>query len=837
MSSHDMPRPRIPPPVPPKPRLAARAQHTHHASPVAHPNAPPLPHAPRPQIHPDSTVTPPLRAAQLSPPRGRPLAERPGPVPYAQEPYRSSSFYSSYSASSSSSSVQGGKRVRVHNAVSSVTQSHAFQSASGATAGFTSRARGLLGTAASFAAGAASQAASSVTGGGAEKPQTWGEWAREWRDGRKSSIKGQEVLNLLPGWAVKRPCKDGGEDAFDLHVSTAGFCSFIRDPSSATRTQRALMGIAKRFAALPAIPVESQMSQVMDEALTDEPAPMDFPAADKPPSATRSGAPASRSTDSPPPSRSNTSEMAFANPEVLSLAHEYLDSRLRPFWSSVLPFRRVALSMYTIPLPQKNGEAPPKPDAELFRQEPLMRTTFTTNGQGHFAHHFVIPWQRICTHPQSVPMAFADDPANDRTDWGLVIHAELLSEEGPDRLVQASPSDVPYEQRVPRRVSSATSFFSSAEPPNQNDGDGEQEMGLMGLGIGRTAVTSDVVVGISRPGGIRVISDLDDTVKHSDILSGPREVFRNVFCRRLEDIAVPGMSELYQKLTQEGMSSLHFVSNSPFELFPIVTEFFKLHRFPTYYSLKLKFYGGRSIVTSLFEPAGERKRPSILEILDEFDDSTFILIGDSGEQDLELYTAIAHERPTQIAAIFIRDVTSGRVDELRRMAGDPTKLDRDLGDIKLDSPPSGASTPGTPSGRPTKEDIDGTMAELQELSASEQKLLRRAAQWEYRVQRAYEQVPDNVPLVFFKEAEEIESLARGIVREAAKEAAIPTPGKGARPEHYHKAHTGSVRMDDRMCGELIEGAERRSESSVSTVSTASTPSTPSTRSTPSPTRK
>lgn len=686
-----------------------------------------------------------------------------------------------------------------------MTHSSAFQSASGATAGFSSRARGILSTAASFAAGAASHAANSVGAAvaGEEKSQTWGEWAREWRDGRKGPVKGQEVLNLLPGWAVKRACRDGGEDAFDLHVSTTGFCSFIRDPSNATRTQRALMGIAKRFAALPSLPVESQMSQVMDETLTDEPAPMDFPAADKPPSATRSGAASpeatAKATDSASPSRSNTSEVAFENPEFLSLAHQYLDSRLRPFWSSVVPFRRVALSMYTIPLPLKSGEEPPKPDAELFRQEPLMRTTFTTNGQGHFSHHFVIPWQRICTHPPSVPMAFADDPANDRTDWGLVIHAELLSEEGPDRLIQATYLEEPYEQRMPRRVSSATSFFSSAEPPNQNDGDGEQEMGLMGLGIGRAAVTSNVTIGVSRPGGIRIISDLDDTVKHSDILSGPREVFRNVFCRRLEDIAVSGMSELYQRLTKEGLSSLHFVSNSPFELFPIISDFFKLHRFPTYYSLKLKFYGGRSIITSLFEPAGQRKRPSILEILDEFDDSTFIMVGDSGEQDLELYTAIAHERPTQIAAIFIRDVTSGRVDELRHLASEPFKLDKDIKNMKLDSLPSGASTPTKPT--PTMSDID-TMAELQELSASEHKLLRLAANWEYRVQKAYELVPESIPLVFFKEAEEIESLATGIVREAAKEAAQP-PSSKTRPEHVHKKHSDKVLMDDRMWGEQV----------------------------------
>lgn len=553
------------------------------------------------------------------------------------------------------------------------------------------------------------------------------------------------------------------------------------------------MGIAKRFAALPALPVASQVSEVMSEALTEEPQSIDLPMVDSPPPPQKRSS--STASDLTTPSRSNTSDVAFTNPQYLSLAHEFLDSRLRPFWSSVLPFRRVALSMYTIPL--KAGEEPPTPDAELLRQEPLMRTTFTTNGQGHFAHHFVIPWQRICTHPQSVPMAFADDPANDRTDWGLVIHAELLSEEGPDRLIQASASSTPYEERVPRRVSSATSFFSSAEIPNQNDGDGNEEMGLMGLGLSRTAVTSDVVIGISRPGGIRVISDLDDTVKHSDILSGPREVFRNVFCRRLEDIAVPGMGELYQEMTREGMSSLHFVSNSPFELFPIVSEFFKLNRFPTYYSLKLKFYGGRSIVTSLFEPAGQRKRPSILEILDEFDDSTFILIGDSGEQDLELYTAIAHERPKQIAAIFIRDVTSGRVDELRKLTGE-------MGSMKLDSDssasPSGANTPTTIRSTNTAADIDGTMAELQELSASEQKLLRRAAQWEERVQRAYEQVPDNVPLVFFKDADEIESLCCGLVREAARETAKATPGKGARPDGHQHTHGKALSIGSRSSG-------------------------------------
>jgi hypothetical protein len=51
----------------------------------------------------------------------------------------------------------------------------------------------------------------------------------------------------------------------------------------------------------------------------------------------------------------------------------------------------------------------------------------------------------------------------------------------------------------------------------------------------------------------------DDTVKHTDILSGPREVFRNVFCRDLNDSCVEGMDELYAQLDREGLSGLHFV--------------------------------------------------------------------------------------------------------------------------------------------------------------------------------------------------------------------------------------------------------------------------------------
>ena len=75
-------------------------------------------------------------------------------------------------------------------------------------------------------------------------------------------------------------------------------------------------------------------------------------------------------------------------------------------------------------------------------------------------------------------------------------------------------------------------------------------------------------------------------------------------------------------------------------------------------SIKLKFYSGKSFFTSVWEPAGERKRAGVIEVLDNFIESRFFLVGDTGEKDLELYVDLARERPGQILGIFIRDVTA-----------------------------------------------------------------------------------------------------------------------------------------------------------------------------------
>ncbi|KDE07402.1 hypothetical protein MVLG_02269 [Microbotryum lychnidis-dioicae p1A1 Lamole] len=162
---------------------------------------------------------------------------------------------------------------------------------------------------------------------------------------------------------------------------------------------------------------------------------------------------------------------------------------------------------------------------------------------------------------------------------------------------------------------------------------------------------------VAHDGGVRVISDVDDTCKHSQVVEGTKTLFRNVFVRELYEVQVPGMSSWFRKMEAQ-QCAFHYVSNSPWELWPVIRTFLDLAKFPKG-SVTLKEYGGAgSALAKLWEEPGMRKRANVENIIKEFHHSQFILIGDSGEQDLELYTQLASEYPDHILAIYIRDVTT-----------------------------------------------------------------------------------------------------------------------------------------------------------------------------------
>jgi hypothetical protein len=128
-------------------------------------------------------------------------------------------------------------------------------------------------------------------------------------------------------------------------------------------------------------------------------------------------------------------------------------------------------------------------------------------------------------------------------------------------------------------------------------------------------------------------------------------------------------------------------SNGPFEILPVVTDFFRISQLPPG-SVKLRSYAGRALFGGLFTAPATRKRAGVLDVLDSFPFSRFVLIGDSGEQDLELYAQLAFERPRQVLADCAR---AGGAD------GPAPPLDDPTGAHAADAAPIHASPAGTPS--------------------------------------------------------------------------------------------------------------------------------------------
>jgi len=151
--------------------------------------------------------------------------------------------------------------------------------------------------------------------------------------------------------------------------------------------------------------------------------------------------------------------------------------------------------------------------------------------------------------------------------------------------------------------------------------------------------------------GTSIISDVDDTIKLSHI-DDRRALLRKTFLEQFEPI--PGMAPLYRRAAAQG-AAVHYVSRSPWQLYPALEEFLAHERFPVG-TMHLRDFRLRDS-TRLSKPPCSTKLPAIEGLLAAYPRRRFVLVGDSGEKDPEIYGSIARARPIQIAGIFIRNVS------------------------------------------------------------------------------------------------------------------------------------------------------------------------------------
>lgn len=152
--------------------------------------------------------------------------------------------------------------------------------------------------------------------------------------------------------------------------------------------------------------------------------------------------------------------------------------------------------------------------------------------------------------------------------------------------------------------------------------------------------------------GISIISDIDDTIKISEVLD-KGALLKNTFVRPFR--AVPNMAEFYHSLGKD--ISLHYVSASPWQLYQPLAHFLFKNHFPAG-SFHLRFFRWKdSSFFEFFKSSRQHKIKTIQTLLKSCPQRRFILIGDSGEHDPEIYANIARQYPRQVSHIYIRNVT------------------------------------------------------------------------------------------------------------------------------------------------------------------------------------
>lgn len=156
-----------------------------------------------------------------------------------------------------------------------------------------------------------------------------------------------------------------------------------------------------------------------------------------------------------------------------------------------------------------------------------------------------------------------------------------------------------------------------------------------------------------------IISDIDDTILHTGLTSFFKwAVVKNTFFKRAEKrIPLEGAAAFYHQL-HDGKSGsdcnpVFYVSHSPWNLYRYLEVFLQKNNFPKGPILLRDFVNP---FAKKYKPEKPQKQKEIINILKTYPKLPFVLIGDSGEHDPDIYIEIAEAHPERILAIYLRNV-------------------------------------------------------------------------------------------------------------------------------------------------------------------------------------
>lgn len=154
---------------------------------------------------------------------------------------------------------------------------------------------------------------------------------------------------------------------------------------------------------------------------------------------------------------------------------------------------------------------------------------------------------------------------------------------------------------------------------------------------------------------VGILSDVDDTVMVTALPRPLLAAWNTFVVDEHARSAVPGMAVLYERLaTAYPTAPVVYVSTGAWNVAPALTRFLSRHLFPAG-PLLLTDWGPTH--DRWFRSGPEHKRTTLARLAGEFPDISWLLIGDDGQHDPEIYAEFAANHPDNVAAVVIRHLS------------------------------------------------------------------------------------------------------------------------------------------------------------------------------------
>jgi phosphatidate phosphatase APP1 len=190
---------------------------------------------------------------------------------------------------------------------------------------------------------------------------------------------------------------------------------------------------------------------------------------------------------------------------------------------------------------------------------------------------------------------------------------------------------------------------------------------------GWTPVTARAEVLVPGAGAeVGIVSDIDDTVLQTHVARRLKMIWVTLVENAHTRLPFEGTSELYRALVAgrsgAAQNPVFYVSKSPWNLYDFLVDFMERHGLPRG-PLMLRDLGLNQ------EAPLDFKSACLDRILSTYPRLPFVLIGDSGERDPDIYLETAARHPGRVRAIYIRDVGAGPL-RRRQLAAMPAQAER-----------------------------------------------------------------------------------------------------------------------------------------------------------------